>query len=155
MNIQTATILADSLMRKHGLISLGWTLELDNSKRRFGMCTHSIRAINLSMPLTELNDEFHVKDTILHEIAHALVGRGHGHGNVWKRKCIEIGAKPVRCYSIAEVTQPQMRYYATCGSCGRVHQKCRIINLEPRRLCNCQKGISWNNRVLLNFVARW
>ena len=38
-----------------------------------------------------------VRDTILHEIAHALVGPGHGHDAVWKRKCREVGARPERC----------------------------------------------------------
>ncbi len=35
------------------------------------------------------------KDTILHEIAHALVSKNTGHGRLWKDKCIEIGAIPL------------------------------------------------------------
>ena len=40
------------------------------------------------------HDPDEVRDTILHEIAHALVGPGHGHDAVWKAKCVEVGAKP-------------------------------------------------------------
>jgi hypothetical protein len=38
-----------------------------------------------------------IVDTILHEIAHALVGPRHGHDTVWKAKCTDIGARPERC----------------------------------------------------------
>lgn len=38
-----------------------------------------------------------IRDTILHEIAHALVGPNHCHDLVWKAKCLEIGATPRRC----------------------------------------------------------
>ena len=33
----------------------------------------------------------HIRDTILHEIAHALVGPCHGHDAVWRQKAREIG----------------------------------------------------------------
>ena len=32
-----------------------------------------------------------VKNTLLHEIAHALVGPGHRHNRVWRQKAREIG----------------------------------------------------------------
>jgi hypothetical protein len=62
-----------------------------------------------------------VTDTILHEIAHALT-LGDGHGYAWKRKCIEIGAKPERCYTNKD-TVFTMRYQAICGGCNAVYQK--------------------------------
>lgn len=47
-----------------------------------------------------------IKNTILHEIAHALVGHKEGHNKVWKDKAIEIGCTGDRCcqrfYEISE-----------------------------------------------------
>ena len=61
------------------------------------LCRYGTRTIELSVFLVDRNGPEEVRDTILHEIAHALVGPGHGHDAVWKRQCIEIGARPVRC----------------------------------------------------------
>jgi predicted SprT family Zn-dependent metalloprotease len=64
--------------------------------------------ITLSRPLTFLNDEPQVRDTILHEIAHAL-SPGDGHGPKWRQKCVEIGANPKRTYGDEEVVSPPRR----------------------------------------------
>jgi hypothetical protein len=79
--------------------------------------------------LVEVNDVIQVTDTILHEIAHALTRDGHGYA--WKRKCIEIGAKPERCYTNKDIS-PTMRYQAICGGCNAVYQKTR----QPKAILN-------------------
>ena len=111
--------------------------------------------ITLSKPLCLLNDETQVRDTILHEIAHALT-LGHGHDNTWKRKCVEIGAKPIRCYSSDEVTRPKMKYVAICGGCQREFQKGRITRKArySKQSCKCQAGKSWDDRHILVFKER-
>jgi len=76
--------------------------------------------ITLSRPLTLLNPIEQVRDTILHEIAHALTP-GDGHGAKWKAACIAIGAKPVRCFVDPEVVTPARRparYSIGCRACG-------------------------------------
>jgi predicted SprT family Zn-dependent metalloprotease len=151
MNIESAKYLAFKLMTQHGLIMTGWNLVIDNAVKRFGRCSYRLRQINLSGPLIELNDESEVRDVILHEIAHALT-KGDGHGARWKAKCVEIGCRPVRCYTTDNVTQPAMRYQATCGGCGRVHQRTRAVDkFGPKRSCRCQKG-PWDKRILLVYV---
>lgn len=67
-----------------------WKLKFNNSKNTWGECDGSKRTIYLSKTILNEEKEF-IKDTILHEIAHALVGCGHEHGDVWKKKAIEIG----------------------------------------------------------------
>ena len=74
MNLNDAKTLANELMNQHGLYD--WTFMFDDAKLRFGQCRHRSKEISLSRELTELNDVVHVKDTILHEIAHALLPRG-------------------------------------------------------------------------------
>lgn len=152
MNLIAATELAQQLMRKHGLIQRGWILVWDNAKRRFGQCRHHSRILRLSKPLTSLNLEVDVRDVILHEIAHALVGPRQGHNQVWKNMCVEIGAKPERCYDGQKVNTPDARYIATCGGCGNTYKKHKRPDPTTKRACQCQRGKGWDNKVLLTYV---
>ena len=115
-------------MAEHGLTAAGWTLEWGNAKRSLGQAiesrtdrrtgrTEPVRVIRLSRVLMRLNTEAEVRDTVLHEIAHALVGAKHGHGPVWKAKCREIGANPVRCAGPG-VAVPEAPWVVDCGVCG-------------------------------------
>lgn len=150
MKAYDAELLARQLMRQHGLRL--WFFEFADWVTTFGQCSHHISTLYLSRPLTLLNTEEEVKDTILHEIAHALVGSGHGHDKIWKAKCVEIGARPKRCYSLKTVTQPPMRYVATCEACKKVWSRTRKISRGRRTSCTCQKGKHWDKRVLLKYV---
>jgi SprT-like family len=97
VNISDAQKLAHELMDEHGLT--GWSLKLGNATKLFGRCVLSDKEIVLSRRLVEANDEAQVRDVILHEIAHALIPDRHGHDEVWKTKCIEIGARPEQYHS--------------------------------------------------------
>ncbi len=113
MQHQEAAELAAALMARWGLE--GWRFEFDHAVRRFGHCRFEARTISLSRHLVALNELDLVRDTILHEIAHALVGPGHGHDAVWRQKCLEVGAKPQRC---GRADMPEGRWLARCGGCG-------------------------------------
>ena len=120
MNPYDARQLAWALMREHRLLDAGWTFRFDHARRRFGSCRPRGKTITLSRPLVLLNGETEVRDTLLHEIAHALTP-GDGHGARWKRKCRELGARPVRCYSDAQVVSPPRKpaaYRYGCAPCG-------------------------------------
>ncbi|HTW93745.1 MAG TPA: SprT-like domain-containing protein [Tepidisphaeraceae bacterium] len=105
MNLWDARTLADRLLAHHGLAAAGWKFKWDRATRRFGCCNHHRKTISLSLALTRLNPESQVRDTLLHEIAHALTP-GHGHNRHWKKKCVEIGATPLRCFQPHEVLLP-------------------------------------------------
>src|SRR4051794_12966107 len=90
-------------MTRHGLAD--WRFAFDHARRRFGSCRPKDRTITLSRPLTLLNPEDQVRDTLPPEIAPALPP-GDGHGPRWKAKCQEIGALPNRCYTEDEVKSP-------------------------------------------------
>lgn len=119
MKLTEAKELAISLMEKHSLLDKGWYFEYDNAKRRFGCCFYYERKITLSKELTSLNDVNRVKNTILHEIAHALVGIGNGHNRVWQNKAIEIGCDGKRCYDSSVVATPTPNYLAVCPNCNK------------------------------------
>lgn len=133
MDLNLAYCLAIELMGKHNLISKGWQFEFDSAKRRFGLCNHGTKTISLSSHLVKLNDENRVRNTILHEIAHALVGHKHHHNAVWKAKAIEIGCDGERCYS-DEVNKPESKYILVCpnGHTFRRHK-------ELKRTVSCSK----------------
>jgi predicted SprT family Zn-dependent metalloprotease len=134
MEIATAYALGRTLLKEHGLEE--WTLKFTASRRRFGCCWHGKSLITMSKEMTKLNSEFAVKNVLLHEIAHALVGFGEGHGPVWKEKAISIGCDGIRCYDRSEhvVIEAPKRWIGKCPNCGHeIHR-----NARPRkRACAC------------------
>jgi predicted SprT family Zn-dependent metalloprotease len=118
MKLSRAEELAKALMRQHRL-PRSWSFTFDRSKVRFGKCDYRRRQISLSRHLVELNAEDEVRDTILHEIAHALAPRGAGHGPAWRALALSIGCNAQRCYG-REVARPAPKYTGTCPACKRV-----------------------------------
>jgi len=91
MEIKEAKKLLREKMDAHGLVD--WKIDvLPKSRRVAGRCFHTGKKIYLGLFLTETRSEEEVLNTILHEIAHALVGSlEHPHCWIWKKKCVEIG----------------------------------------------------------------
>jgi hypothetical protein len=81
---------AYSLFKEHGLDD--WRFEFDRAKMRAGLCDYSIKTIFLSIHymMNPKTLPWHVRDTLLHEVAHALTP-GAGHGPVWKETALRIG----------------------------------------------------------------
>jgi predicted SprT family Zn-dependent metalloprotease len=133
MELHKAQQLAVKLMEEHNLFETGWRFGFDSAIRRFGCCKYGKKEITLSQRLVLVNNEESVLDTILHEIAHAIVGPRHGHNAVWKAKAIEIGCNGKRCYSSKEVVIPETRYVAICRTCGHTHKRYK----RPTRVSAC------------------
>lgn len=123
MKIKTAFSMLRSEMEAHGLTARGWVAMLDDAKKRFGICRMRAKEISLSRPLVHLNSEEEVRDTILHEIAHALAWIRHrrncGHDERWKAICVEIGARPERCFDEG-VISPESPWALCHGESGEV-----------------------------------
>lgn len=113
MDLNRAERIAIDLMLHHGLSY--WGFKFDNPLRRLGMCSHKQRIISLGRHATTVNSEEQVVNTILHEIAHALVGGKHNHDGVWQAKCLEIGGDGQRCSDITLKATP--KYKISCGTC--------------------------------------
>jgi len=77
----------------------GWhvRMSLDDKVSFLGLCIHKDKVIMLNAHHVDIHPDWEVKDTILHEVAHAIVGPLHGHDKVWEAKAIELGAKPEAC----------------------------------------------------------
>ena len=101
--------LATELMDAHGLV--GWRIKLDHARRRAGQCDYTHKTISLSRLYIRHASTDHIRDTILHEIAHALVGPRHGHDAVWRQKAREIGCTATRCHDLSFA---RARWVMTC-----------------------------------------
>jgi SprT protein len=122
---------AVGLMNRHGLSN--WQFNFNRRKRKCGLCRFPFDGkpgvIELSVFFVDLNDEAAIRDTILHEIAHALAGKKgeYGHGRLWKEMATRVGAKPLVCNSSKKMPG---NWQGTCGGCGRTHTRHR----KPKQL---------------------
>ena len=148
MELSDARALALELMKKHGIER--WYFQFDNAKRRFGCCNYTVQLISLSKQLVLLNTKEKVKDVILHEIAHALVGRGKGHNWVWREMALEIGCDGKRCYSSEDTVIVKGKVEATCPKCGYTYRRHRM----PKTQRSCGKCSSVFDKEMLLLYAR-
>lgn len=100
---------AAALLSRYGLN--GWRFQFDHAARRAGCCAYRTKTISLAFNLAACGEEADIRDTLLHEIAHALVGRKHHHDAVWKAKALEIGCSGKRTHSL-QFSEP--RWSVTC-----------------------------------------
>lgn len=133
MDLKKAETLAKSLMKEHG-IDNEWEFAWSRSVMTFGMCKRGWKngvfrqQILLSKRLTEVRSEIPVKMTILHEIAHAIVGPEQGHNEIWRNKCIEIGGNGNSRETTFEDIAKVVKYTYHCGIDDE------IIRVSERRL---------------------
>lgn len=123
MNVDRAIRDARVLMNMHGLT--GWTLQFNSLKYSAGRTKYSTRTISLSRPIVALWEPEQVRDTVLHEIAHALVGQGHGHDDVWRRMALSIGCDGKAKYSATEHAAVPAKWTGTCSE-GHTYHRHRL-----------------------------
>jgi predicted SprT family Zn-dependent metalloprotease len=129
VDLVSARELAYGLMARHRLT--GWRLVFDNAKTRAGVCRSDRREIGLSRVLTALYSEEQVRDTVLHEIAHALAGPRHGHDRVWRATAERIGCSATRC---VPETAPRVEG-SFVGVCAAGHRT--TAHRRPVRVRSC------------------
>ena len=143
---------------------IGYRFEFDSAKRRFGCCFYVKKKITLSLPLCAENldkVDTRIKNTILHEIAHALcvevlgIHEGRGHGSNWKSIAKQIGCDGERCYSGDSVNKPQSKYTLICDSCGRETPKHRKVTRSYAcgKCCNEHNGGKFTEKYKLRLVT--
>lgn len=122
MELEQGRRIAVDLMKLHG-IWLFWDFSFDRAVRRRGSCNFLKHRITLSKPFVLMNSEEEVRKTVLHEIAHALVGGHHGHDGVWRAKCLAIGGDGERCN---KASMPPGKWKAACPRCGTPYHRYRV-----------------------------
>lgn len=72
-----------------------WSVKINGRlTKTLGRCSYHKKLIELSKTHVDQNQIHEIDDTIRHEIAHAMVGPGFGHGEIWKSAAMKLGAKP-------------------------------------------------------------
>lgn len=144
--------MAECLLDDHGLDE--WTFDFDNAKRRFGQCDYNTSTITLSASIVSLNSMDDCVETILHEIAHALVGPWCGHGPKWIAQAFAIGCNGQRCYDHEVIETVQGQWVGTCPLCGhQVHRHRKPKNTHTA--CSGCCDLINNGRWCVEAIYRW
>ena len=82
------TAYAQKMLRDNGLGN--WTVKVSRGRKTIGLCSYSDKTIYISKYHIDNDSYDDVRDTIIHEIAHALNPRD-GHGDKWRETAISLG----------------------------------------------------------------
>ncbi len=107
--IEAIAALAHNLLQKFQLND--WIFHFDHGTRRAGCCNYRDKRISIACNLARNASDEEIRDTLLHEIAHALVGKNYNHDAVWRTKAKEIGCSGERAHRL---TFSPPRYHVTC-----------------------------------------
>lgn len=138
--LAAASALALSLMRRWGLTGRDparyrvedWQFRFNRRKRGMGRCVYPKPGQPGRIELSSHyvlgdNPVESLRDTVLHEIAHALAGAAAGHGPSWREACLRVGARPERC---GEADMPVGPWRADCPCCGKSY----AMHRRPKHL---------------------
>jgi Mlc titration factor MtfA (ptsG expression regulator) len=82
---------AEAFLAEHGLQNI--QIILSNHMNANGKCYYNNDKISLQINHIINSDIDDIKNTILHEIAHSLVGCHNGHNVIWQEKAKELGVR--------------------------------------------------------------
>ena len=146
-DLQSVRREAEALIAAH--LDASWSFAFDNAKRRAGACDYTRKRITVSRYLSARYDDATNRQTLLHEVAHAMAGPNAGHGPAWKRIAEEIGYVGGRTHDgdIARALAPWV------GQCPGGHEHVRFRRPTRETSCAlCSRGfspthlIAWNKR---------
>jgi predicted SprT family Zn-dependent metalloprotease len=106
--------LAACEMESHGLTRQSWTIKYDHARARAGQCVHRAKILSFSRNLIVRGSPAGMRNTLLHEIAHALAGPRHGHDRTWRDIALQIGCDGKRCHDM-ELAPAKWIYRCSAG----------------------------------------
>ena len=147
MDLRDAERMAREALDAHGFA--GTPIVWSNARRTFGMWSERWGArewpgspvllstrLTLSRPLVRVNDERRVRETVLHEVAHALAGARAQHGPAWRAACARLGIpSEQRCFSSDDATLPPGAFEGRCPTCARKYVRYRRPLASRRYHC--------------------
>ncbi len=141
MKLNDAKVLGDNYLKEFKLDN--WKIGFQNKNYILATCCHApSQVIKLSKWYVKSNSSNDVSSTLLHEIAHALVGSGLGHGRIWSEKAKEIGViNPSYSKDTSTFNRPELKY---TGKCNCLTKFKRIRKRKSNGFCsNCFAPIVW------------
>ena len=106
--------LAAAEMQLHGLTQQSWTVKYDHARARAGRCKHRAKVLSFSRNLIARGSPADMRNTLLHEIAHALAGPRHGHDRTWRALALRIGCNGNQCHNM-ELASAKWTYQCSAG----------------------------------------
>jgi len=140
--------MAQSLMLEH-IEDRQWSFGFDNGRRRAGLCSYTDKKITVSKYLSLVHSIDDVRQTVLHEIAHAICGPKEGHSKKWLATAKNIGYRN-ETYTGEEIAKEFAPYTGLCPN-GHRHYRYQ----RPKRLYSCHichKG--FDKRYMIDWVIR-
>lgn len=106
------------LLEAHGL--KGWKVLFERSLHRAGSCRYARKEIVYSVYFMETSSPEERRNTITHEVAHAIAGSHAGHGERWAKIHKELGgtASVKGLMPQALATHEYFLWVGTCVNCG-------------------------------------
>lgn len=101
----------------------GWRLFINPRLRAImGKCSYHTKTVHIAKWILGAVDEAEIMDTLLHEVAHAIVGHEAGHGPKWKAQARKIGGRGNRLGKAPTKAIPSrangFKYGILCPNCG-------------------------------------
>ncbi|MGO1544689.1 MAG: SprT-like domain-containing protein [Gulosibacter sp.] len=127
-----------------------WSFVFDRAKTRAGKCNFDRREISVSRYLAEKHTDEQVRQTLLHEIAHAKVGAHEGHGLVWQLYAAEIGYVGGRTHQ-AEIADEFAKWV---GVCPNGHEIYRFRKPKERDVSCAKCSKRFDRRYLVTWSPR-
>jgi predicted SprT family Zn-dependent metalloprotease len=140
--------MAQSLMLEH-IEDRQWSFGFDNGRRRAGLCSYTDKKITVSKYLSLVHSIDDVRQTVLHEIAHAICGPKEGHSKKWLATAKSIGYRN-ETYTGEEIAKEFAPYTGLCPN-GHRHYRYQ----RPKRLYSCHichQG--FDKRYMIDWVIR-
>lgn len=104
-----------------------WRIEWGDAKRLFGVCYPRRRIIRFSRYLIVRASAAEMRNTVIHEVAHAIAGPGVGHGAKWRRIERALGGNGDVRHSIPqEVVDYKWRTECPNGHTGYRNRRDRV-----------------------------
>jgi len=125
---------ANALIQKH-LAGSPWKFKWNERVTAWGMCDESDWSISVSKrTFNALIDKEDAKETVRHEVAHAIVGCHHGHDAVWKAKAFQLGVRnPTSCSNYLTDKRAMGYTYAMVSIVGYVVRAHGYYVRKPRK----------------------
>ena len=138
--------MAFELFQAHGVIN--YSFGFDRAIRRAGQCDYSKKRITLSKHFVATADLDQIHQVLLHEVAHALVGRSVGHGKLWQQQASLLGYLHVNLDG-AVIAESSANYLGECASGHKHSLMRRPSSVLSFMLCSPSFSISH----LISFMA--
>jgi hypothetical protein len=150
MNPQELARLTRKLMDKHGLQA--WSYKTNRSSKVAGRCYSLGRVIEMSTKIAAVRSEAETRNTILHEIAHALTPL-HGHDGVWAAKHRELGGDGQAHWHDRAASLQMALWVGKCEQGCEYGRQARSYRMET---CHCHlhgMRLTWTNKKTGEVVA--